>query len=122
MESRRRKHYETGRMKKHRYSNEFKVTAVKMANHPEIQTQDVAAALHIHPFMLSRWKKEYREGKLKGKAHPNVKAITKMENAVAEHQRIQQLERALKKAQMENDLLKKAIQFNLERKGKSSPL
>ena len=26
----------TGRMKKHRYSNEFKVTAVKMANAPAV--------------------------------------------------------------------------------------
>jgi transposase len=33
--------------------------------HPEIQTQDVAHALDIHPFMLSKWKKDYREGKLK---------------------------------------------------------
>ncbi len=34
----------TGRMKKHRYSSEFKVTAVKLANHPGIETQEVAAA------------------------------------------------------------------------------
>jgi transposase len=47
-------------MKKYRYSNGFKVIAVKLASYPDIQTQDVAAALHIHPFMLSRWKKEYR--------------------------------------------------------------
>jgi transposase len=52
----------TGRMKEHRYSKEFKVTAVKLANHGDIQTQDVALALHIHPFMLSRWKKEYGKG------------------------------------------------------------
>jgi len=26
----------TGRMKKHRYSSEFKVTAVKLANHPAL--------------------------------------------------------------------------------------
>jgi transposase len=47
-------------MKKHRYSNEFKVTAVKMATAPDIETKAVAAALNIHPFMLSRWKKEQR--------------------------------------------------------------
>ena len=52
----------TERMKKDLYNQEFKLTAVKLANHPEIQTQDVAASLNIHPFMLSRWKKEYREG------------------------------------------------------------
>ena len=56
----------TGRMKKHRYSNEFKVTAVKLANAPAVETKAVAEALCIHPFMLSRWKKECREGKLKG--------------------------------------------------------
>ena len=35
----------TGRMKKHRYSNEFKVTAVKMATAPDIETKAVAEAL-----------------------------------------------------------------------------
>jgi transposase len=109
----------TGRMKKHRYSTEFKITAVKMARHPDIQTQDVAAALHIHPFMLSRWKKEYREGKLKGMGHPDLKEITTMEEAVAEHKRIVALEVALKKVRIENDLLKKAIQFNLEKSRRS---
>jgi transposase len=112
--------YQTGRMKKHRYSNEFKVTAVKMSNHPSILTHDVAKALNIHPFMLSRWKKEYREGTLKGKAHPNMREVSKLEKAVGEQNRIRALEASLKKAQMENDLLKKAIQFNLKRNHRSS--
>ena len=47
----------TGRMKKHRYSKEFKVTAVKLANAPGIETQPVAVASSIYPFMLPRWKK-----------------------------------------------------------------
>ena len=110
----------TGRMKKHRYSTEFKITAVKLASHPDIETQDVAAALHIHPFMLSRWKKEYREGKLKGMGHPDLKEINTMEAAVTEHKRILELEVALKRARIENDLLKKAIQFNLEKSRRSS--
>src|SRR5436309_295040 len=54
-----------GPKKVHRYTLEFKIQAVRLANHPEIQTQDVAHALDIHPFMLSKWKKEFREGKLK---------------------------------------------------------
>ena len=110
----------TGRMKKHRYSNEFKVTAVKMANAPDIETKAVAEALHIHPFMLSRWKKEVREGTLKGLAHPDLKELKTMEVAVAEEKRIRELEAALKKAGIENDLLKKALQFNLERSRPSS--
>jgi len=50
-----------GPKKVHRYTLEFKIQAVRLANHPEIQTQDVAKALDIHPFMLSKWKKDYRE-------------------------------------------------------------
>lgn len=110
----------TGRGKKHRYSAEFKVTAVKMASTQDIEVQAVAAALGIHPFMLSRWKKEYREGKLKGRAHPDLKETKRLEGAVAEEKQIRRLEAALKKARIENDLLKKAIQFNLERRPTSS--
>jgi len=107
-------------MKKHRYSDEFKVTAVKMANAPDIETKAVAEALNIHPFMLSRWKKEYRERKLKGAAHPTLQELKAMEGAVAEGKRIRELEAALKKARIENDLLKKATQFDVERSRTSS--
>lgn len=50
-----------GRMKEHRDSDEFKVTAVKTANAPDIETKAVAEALNIHPSMLSHWKMEYRD-------------------------------------------------------------
>lgn len=84
----------TGRMRKHRYSNEFKITAVRLANAPDIETQVVATALHIHPFMLSRWKKEYRERKLRGSAHPDLKEVRNMQVSVAEQRRIRELEAA----------------------------
>jgi len=48
-------------MKEHRDSDEFKVTAVKTANAPDIETKAVAEALNIHPSMLSHWKMEYRD-------------------------------------------------------------
>ena len=105
----------TGRMRKHRYSTEFKVTAVKLASAPDIEVQAVAVALSIHPFMLSRWKKEYRDGKLHGEVHSGLKEVQDMELTVAEHKKIRALEAALKQARIENDLLKKAIRFNLER-------
>jgi len=54
-----------GPKKVHRYSIDFKIQAVGLSLHPEIQTQDVAQALDIHPFMFSKWKKDYREGRLK---------------------------------------------------------
>ena len=45
-----------GPKKVHRYSLEFKIQAVRLANHPDIQTQDVAHARDIHPFVLFEWK------------------------------------------------------------------
>jgi transposase len=49
------------------YSNEFKVKAVELSKLEDIKIKDVAAALDIHPFMLSRWRKEYREGTIVAK-------------------------------------------------------
>jgi transposase len=105
-----------------RYSNEFKITAIRLATLPGTLIQDVAKVLDIHPFMLSRWKKEYREGKITGEPHPDIEKLTEVEAKVLEQSRIRELERALKKAQIENDLLKKTIEFNLEQRRKSSPL
>ena len=44
----------TGRMNKHRYSNEFKIIATKPGGYPVMLIQDVAAVFDTHPFMLSR--------------------------------------------------------------------
>jgi transposase len=125
-----------GPKKVHRYSNEFKVQAVRLSLHPDIQTQDVAKALDIHPFMLSRWKKEYREGGLRaGKEVRNPrlpevgqsKALKTLSNKVdaltrkVEAQRKRRaLERKVRELEIENDLLKKSIRFNLERRKRSS--
>ncbi len=55
----------TGPRKVHRYTAEFKLKAVKLSELNGVQVQDVAEALDIHPFMLSRWRKEAREGRIK---------------------------------------------------------
>lgn len=47
-----------------RYSMEFKAMAVQMSLQGGIQVQQVGKGLDIHPFMLSRWRKEFREGKI----------------------------------------------------------
>jgi transposase len=44
----------------HRYSIEFKLSAVRMSKLRGVQVQQVAEALDIHPFMLSRWRKQVR--------------------------------------------------------------
>ena len=44
----------------HRYSLEFKRQAVKLSPLDGVEVQAVPDALDIHPFMLSRWRKEMR--------------------------------------------------------------
>ena len=129
-----------GPKKVHRYTLEFKIQAVKLASHPDIQTQDVAKALDIHPFMLSKWKKDYREGRLKpaaaavglslpkalrmSKADPEKRALKKqvkqLEAKVAARREVRALEKKLAALEVEHDLLKKAIRFNIERRRRSS--
>jgi len=45
-----------------KYSKEFNLKAVKLSLCEDMHIKDVALGLGIHPFMLSRWRKEYREG------------------------------------------------------------
>ena len=90
---------------KHKYYNyQFKHTAVSAASHPNIHTQDVAEALNIHPFMLSRWKKQMRDGTL---ADNDEKARSKSEVEEAQ-KKIKTLEKELKRVRAENAVLKKA--------------
>jgi transposase len=129
-----------GPKKVHRYAIEFKIQAVRLANHPEIETQDVAHALDIHPFMLSKWKKDYREGRLKpaaeaaglslpkalrvSTADPEKRALKRqvkqLEAKVEARVAVKALERKLAALEVEHDLLKKAIRFNIERRRRSS--
>jgi transposase len=57
-----------GPRKIHRYTAEFKLKAVKLSQIKGVQVQDVAGALDLHPFMLSRWRKEVREGRIRARA------------------------------------------------------
>jgi transposase len=126
-----------GPKKVYRYTNEFKIQAVRLSLHPDIQTQDVAHALDIHPFMLSKWKKDYREGRLRpaaGQIQPKAlrasgpdvekralqRKVKQLETKVAARTEVRALERKLAALTVEHDLLKKAIRFNLERRRRNS--
>ena len=56
-----------GPVKVRQYSLEFKLKAVKLSQLKGVEVQAVADALEIHPFMLSRWRKEARDGVLRGR-------------------------------------------------------
>lgn len=97
------------------YKYQFKTAAVSVSNHPEIKTRAVAEALNIHPFMLSRWKKQMRDGVLR-KDHektPNENSPNTLEKA---RKTIYMLRQQLKKAQEENTVLKKAERVFPEKK------
>lgn len=102
----------------HRYSLEFKLKAVKLSHLTGVRVQEVAEALAIHPFMLSKWRKEAREGTLRGRA--DLPAAVKAP-AAREVRRYQALKRAYAVLQEEHALLKTAIRFCSARKPTSSP-
>jgi len=97
-----------------RYGDQFKATAVKLSSLPGVLIQDVAAALDIHPFMLSLWRKQVRDGVIVAKG-------AKLDvQTQAELRRLRELERRYKVLVEEHELLKKAIRFASDRRKKSS--
>ena len=106
-----------GPVKVRRYSLEFKLKAVKLSQLKGVEVQAVADALEIHPFMLSRWRKEARDGVLRGR----VSVPKPMRTPPArEMKRYQSLQRAHALLQEEHALLKKLIRFTSARKPTSS--
>jgi len=97
-----------GPKKTQRYGMEFKRTTVELSRRPGLQVQAVAEALDIHPFMLSRWRKELREGRL---GLPTVKTERRVAKGplVREIRRLQELEQAHRLLQEDHALPKKAI-------------
>ena len=71
----------------------------------------VAEMLDIHPFMLSRWRKEYREGKIVADKRTKVTGATKDKK---ELDRVKALEQEVLRLTQENDLLKKWQRFLAE--------
>jgi len=107
-----------------RYTLAYKLQAVKLANHPDVMSKDVAESLGIHPVMLYRWQMENRNGELR----ENIKMKTrkpspkrrpdradpiqkKDDELKVAQKRIQQLEKQLANREDELDLLKKAERF-----------
>lgn len=107
-----------------RYTLAYKLQAVKLANHPDVKSKDVAESLGIHPVMLYRWQMEHRKGELKEnkqmkpekpspKRRPDRADPTRIaeEKLATAETRIKQLEKELANRNDEIDLLKKAERF-----------
>jgi transposase len=99
----------------YKYSDDFKATAVKLSDLPGVAIKDVAESLYIHPFMLSRWRKEAREGRIM------TKGVEINKEVAAELKALRRMKKDYERLKLEHDLLKKAIAFTSERKATSSP-
>ncbi|MCY7377873.1 MAG: transposase [Gemmatimonadaceae bacterium] len=99
-----------------KYSDEFKLTAVRLSQQPGLQVKTVATALEIHPFMLSKWRKDARDGRLRGRAPKAPPPGPAREIA-----QLQALETAHAFLHEEHELLTKAIRFCSARKATRSP-
>lgn len=103
-----------GPRKVQRYSLEFKLKAVKLSQLKGVEVQAVADALEMHPFMLSRWRKEVRDGVLRGRV--SLPSAVKKTPLARDMRRFQALQRAHALLQEEHALLKKLIRFTSARK------
>ena len=98
-----------------KYSDRFKATAVKLSELPGVAVQDVAESLYIHPFMLSRWRKQAREGRIV------TKGVEVEKDVAAELKALRRMKKDYERLKLEHELLKKAIEFTSKRKQTSSP-
>ena len=97
-----------------RYSEEFKATAVRLSELDGVAVQDVARSLAIHPFMLSRWRKQAREGLIV------TKGVKLDDKVSAELKELRKMKRDYERLKVEHDILKKAVEFTSERKARRS--
>jgi transposase len=97
-----------------KYSEEFKATAVALSHLAGVAIKDVAEQLDIHPFMLSRWRKQVREGKIV------AKKLLLDEQTSAELKALRKMKKDYELLKEEHDILKKSIRFISERRQKSS--
>jgi transposase len=84
------------------FDKEFKMMAVNLCLTGK-PTQEIANELGVRSELVRRWKREYeeyREGSFSGHGNANMST---------EQKEIFQLKKALKDAQIERDILKKAI-------------
>lgn len=98
----------------YKYTDEFKATAVRLSELNGVAVQDVAESLYIHPFMLSRWRKQAREGLIM------TKGVDVDKDVAAELKALRRMKRDYERLKLEHEILKKAIAFTSARKTTSS--
>ena len=94
------------------YSREFKVMVVRLTHLEGLKTKRLSDCLGLHPLMVSRWRKEVRDGKLVADETRRVRmtlesASKSGKKTKQSRNKTQRLERENKRLKKEVDLLKK---------------
>ena len=90
-------------MTRRKYTQEFKEQAVKLTYTSDKSIAQIAADLGINANMLDRWRREHRESGNGRVAFPG--------NGHARDEELLNLRKALRQAEMERDILKKAVAY-----------
>ncbi len=101
--------------KRKKYDKDYKQKAVELS-FARGNAKEIAEELEIEPELLYRWRREYQQyekNSFPGKGKPKM---TDQEREIA------RLERELRDAKMERDILKKAISIFSKSDGKSTSL
>ncbi|MGH8524711.1 MAG: transposase [Gammaproteobacteria bacterium] len=99
-----------------KYSDEFRLTAVKLSQLEGVEVGDVAKALDIHPWMLSKWRTLAKQGLLRGKAAGVPMPAVKR----GELKELRRVKKELARMRLELEILKKAIRLSSDPARKSS--
>ena len=90
------------------YSKEFKVMVVKLTHLDGVQIKKISDCMGLHPLMVSRWRKEVRDGKLFATDSRRIEmTLKKPTNLKSTADKTKQLEKEVKRLKKENGLLKK---------------
>ena len=86
-----------------KYRKEFKIEAVRLVTKEGYSNSEAAQSLGIRPDLVSRWRRE--QAAQEDAAFPGHGQLS------PEQQRIRDLEKQVKRLQMEKEILKKAAAF-----------
>ena len=98
-----------------KFTKEYKLEIVKRSLGDE-RVQDLAEEYKIHKNTISRWRREYLRSEERSFPGEGNEKITPAEK------RIRDLERELREAKLESEILKKAIRIFSKSDGKSTTL
>ncbi|MTB50507.1 transposase [Lewinella sp. W8] len=98
------------------FTKEERLEIVQQSFEPDVKVADVAAKFGIGANTLSRWRRQFRQEHGIVPEGQGIKVMTD------EERRIAQLEKQLREAQLERDILKKAISIFSKGDGKYSNL